>query len=137
MKNFHGSTFSFHSFLQLSTLPTTHVARVREFFAKYDRDRDGRITYEEFSKMLQFTNMPEQVFRRAHNMMRRQSGGSTCSNCSQNSSISFRDFIQLFRDKDELEACIEKRRSSMLIHSKSVDEAGSKNTKYLERRFST
>ena len=83
--------------------------------------------------------MPEQVVRRAHNLMRRQSqeSGSADSNTSGNNSISFRDFIQLFRDKEELEACIEKRRSSMFNQAKSVDEAGSVNPRYLERRFST
>ena len=105
--------------LQLSSLPTSQVIQVREYFAKYDLDRNGKLDKEEFSRLIEFSSMPERVVRRAHSLLRKRMQESR-----NGVQITFREFIQIFTSKDELDACIG-RRKSFDVKTKSFDDGQS------------
>ena len=87
--------------VQLSSLSRAQVIRIRKYFSKYDRNRDGRLTIDEFSKLIKVShNMSENSVKRAHALKKKDT------------SITFREFLQIFATKEELDLCVADKKLS-------------------------
>ena len=95
--------FSFRSipepgseFIQLSKLSSKHVMKIREFFGRFDTNRDGKLSPDEWIMMFQCPGMSDKIQRRCHSLAKR----------NFDMSLSFRDFMHMFSTVEELNSCI-------------------------------
>ena len=81
--------------IRLSQLPKSQLIAIRGHFAKYDSDRDGRLTWNEFRRMTRKSKISDAGLRKASNSIR----------CSRDNCLTFQQFINLFASTQELAGC--------------------------------
>lgn len=89
--------------LSLKSLPASKVAEIRKYFSARDKNRDGRLNWGEFQKMIVDVGLklPERALNKAFDVADHNKDGS----------ISFAEFIQIYSTADDFsEVAIEKRK---------------------------